>query len=272
MLDSFANLEIDQAWADYSTVDHRVWDLLYARQVEVLETRASTAFLKGLTALNLDRGGIPDFKRLNADLKDLTGWSLAAVPGIVSDAAFFALLAERRFPAGRFIRSADQLNYLQEPDVFHDVFGHAPMLADPVFSDYMQAYGQGGLRALGRGQLHHLARLYWYTVEFGLVEEAGGLKIYGAGIASSHGESLYALESRTPQRLGFDLRRIMRTPYKIDDFQGIYFAVPSLQALLDATLSDFDQLYLDLSGAEDIPLGATTLNDLPLKAWGAKPQ
>jgi phenylalanine-4-hydroxylase len=254
-------VEIDQAWADYSQVDHRVWDLLYARQVEVLETRASAAFLKGLGALGLDQGGIPDFNRLNADLKDLTGWSLVAVPGIVSDAAFFALLAERRFPAGRFIRSADQLNYLQEPDVFHDVFGHAPMLADPVFADYMQAYGQGGLRALGRGQLHHLARLYWYTVEFGLVEEAGRLKIYGAGIASSHGESLYALESPKPRRLGFDLRRIMRTPYKIDDFQGVYFAVSSLQALRDATLSNFDGLYSSLAQDSDLELEALTVTD-----------
>ena len=257
-----ARVEIDQAWDSYSRVDHRVWDLLYARQAEVLEPRASGAFLKGLKALNLDRGGVPDFRVLNADLMALTGWSLIAVPGLVSDAAFLALLAARIFPAGRFIRSADQLNYLQEPDVFHDVFGHAPMLADPVFADYMQAYGQGGLRALGRGQLHHLARLYWYTVEFGLVEEPGGLKIYGAGIASSHGESLYALEDPAPHRLGFDLRRIMRTPYRIDDFQSLYFAVPSLQTLLDATLADFDQLYASLEGVEDLPLGAVVECDL----------
>ena len=184
-----------------------------------------------------------------------------AVPGLVSDAAFFALLAERKFPAGRFIRSAAQLNYLQEPDVVHDVFGHAPMLADPIFADYMQAYGRGGLKALGRGQLHHLARLYWYTVEFGLMEEAGGLKIYGAGIASSHGECLYALESPTPHRLNFDLRRIMRTPYKIDAFQGIYFAIPSLQALLDATLSDFDRLYAGLAQDRDLELDVLTSDD-----------
>ena len=256
-----ARVEIDQAWDSYSRVDHRVWDLLYARQVEVLESRASGAFLTGVSALNLDRGGIPDFRTLNADLKSLTGWSLIAVQGLVSDADFFALLAARIFPAGRFIRSADRLNYLQEPDVFHDVFGHAPMLADPVFADYMQAYGEGGLRALGRGQLHHLARLYWYTVEFGLVADPAGLKIYGAGIASSHAESLYALEDPSPLRLGFDLRRIMRTPYRIDDFQSLYFTVPSLQALLDATLADFDQLYASLSGAEDLPLGAVIEGD-----------
>ena len=179
-----------------------------------------------------------------------------AVPGLVPDAVFFEHLAHRRFPAGQFIRRADQLDYLQEPDIFHDVFGHVPMLTDPIFADYMQAYGQGGLRALGRGQLHNLARLYWYTVEFGLLQTPQGLRIYGAGIVSSLAESIFALDDPSPNRLGFELARVMRTPYRIDDFQQVYFVVPSLQALLDVTLRDFGAIYAGLAGQADIAIDA----------------
>ena len=222
---------IDQDWSAYSQAEHDVWTTLYERQAGLLQGRACDAFLKGLDALDLHRGGIPDFSRINEELTRLTGWSVVAVPGLVPDEVFFEHLANRRFPAGRFIRKADQLDYLQEPDVFHDVFGHVPMLTDPTFADYMQAYGQGGMRALGRGQLHNLARLYWYTVEFGLLETAEGLRIYGAGIVSSRAESIFALDDPSPNRLGFDLERVMRTPYRIDDFQQVYFVIPSLKAL-----------------------------------------
>ena len=177
-----------------------------------------------------------------------------AVPGLVPDEVFFEHLANRRFPAGRFIRKPEELDYLQEPDVFHDVFGHVPMLTDPTFADYMQAYGQGGMRALGRGQLHNLARLYWYTVEFGLIETAEGLRIYGAGIVSSRAESIFALDDPSPNRLGFDLERVMRTPYRIDDFQQVYFVIPSLKSLLKATLQDFAPIYERLSEAPDIAI------------------
>jgi phenylalanine-4-hydroxylase len=238
---------------------------LHEHQAAILDGRACDPFLRGLDALDLHRSGIPDFARLNADLSRLTGWTVVAVPGLVPDAVFFEHLANRRFPAGRFIRKPEQLDYLQEPDVFHDVFGHVPMLTDPVFADYMQAYGEGGLRALGRGQLHHLARLYWYTVEFGLVETPAGLRIYGAGIASSAAESRYALESPKPLRLRFDLARVMRTPYRIDDFQDVYFAVPSLRALLDATLADFEQLYARLALLPDLRLGAIEPTDRVLQ-------
>jgi phenylalanine-4-hydroxylase len=198
---------------------------------------------------------------MNEKLGALTGWSVVAVPGLVPDEVFFDHLANRRFPAGRFIRGADQLDYLQEPDVFHDVFGHVPMLTDPVFADYMQAYGEGGLKALGRGQLHNLARLYWYTVEFGLLDTPQGLRIYGAGIVSSHAESIFALDDPSPNRQGFDLERVMRTPYRIDDFQQVYFVIPSLQALLDATLADFGALYARLRSARDIPIEAVLPDD-----------
>ena len=256
-----ADWTIDQGWSSYTQAEHDVWVTLYERQSKLLPGRACDPFLRGLDALDLHRKGIPDFTRINEELRRLTGWTVVAVPGLVPDAVFFDHLANRRFPAGHFIRRADQLDYLQEPDVFHDVFGHVPMLTDPVFADYMQAYGQGGLRAMGLGQLHNLARLYWYTVEFGLLETPAGLRIYGAGIVSSHSESIFATDDPSPNRLGFDLERTMRTPYRIDDFQQVYFVAPSLQGLLDATLTDFGALYAYLAGAKDIPIDAVLPTD-----------
>jgi phenylalanine-4-hydroxylase len=180
----------------------------------------------------------------------------------VPEDVFFNHLAHRRFPAGNFIRTPENLDYLQEPDVFHDVFGHVPMLTDPVFADYMQAYGEGGLRALKLGHLGNLARLYWYTVEFGLLETAEGLRIYGAGIVSSRTESIFALENPSPNRLGFDLERVLRTPYRIDDFQQVYFVIPGLQALLDTTTqTDFAPLYARVEQQADLPIEATTAQD-----------
>ncbi|MFZ5718366.1 MAG: phenylalanine 4-monooxygenase [Pseudomonadota bacterium] len=252
---------IDQGWDRYTDAEHQVWITLYERQAALLPGRACDPFLRGLDALDLHRTGIPDFARINEELKRLTGWSVVAVPGLVPDDVFFEHLANRRFPAGQFIRRPDQLDYLQEPDIFHDVFGHVPMLTDPTFADYMQAYGEGGLRARGMGRLHNLARLYWYTVEFGLMETAQGLRIYGAGIVSSRAESIFALDAPSPNRIGFDLERVMRTPYRIDDFQQVYFVIPSLQALLDATLADFGALYRRLAEAPDIPIDAIAPDD-----------
>ena len=252
---------IDQDWQAYSQSEHDVWTTLYERQTKLLPGRACNAFLKGLDALDLHRGGIPEFSRINEELNRLTGWSVVAVPGLAPDEVFFEHLANRRFPAGRFIRKPDELDYLQEPDVFHDVFGHVPMLTDPTFADYMQAYGQGGMRALGRGQLHNLARLYWYTVEFGLLETSEGLRIYGAGIVSSRAESIFALDDPSPNRLGFDLERVMRTPYRIDDFQQVYFVIPSLKALLNATLQDFEPIYQRLTREPDIDIDVMAPGD-----------
>jgi phenylalanine-4-hydroxylase len=259
--DARTDWTVDQGWTDYTAAEHQVWDQLYDRQARLLPGRACDAFLAGLQALDLHRGGIPEFARINEELTRLTGWSVVAVPGLVPDDVFFEHLANRRFPAGRFIRRADQLDYLQEPDIFHDVFGHVPMLTDPVFADYMQAYGEGGRRALGLGRLQNLARLYWYTVEFGLLETPAGLRIYGAGIVSSRSESLFALEDPSPNRLGFDIVRLLRTPYRIDDFQQTYFVIPSLQALLDATLQDFGPVYAVVDEAADIPIEAVLESD-----------
>ena len=252
---------IDQGWADYTAEEHATWDILYERQAALLPGYACDEFLHGLEALNLHRGGIPDFNVINAELQRLTGWSVVAVPGLVPDEVFFDHLANRRFPAGQFIRKRDQLDYLQEPDIFHDVFGHVPMLTDPTFADYMEAYGKGGQRAKGLGRLHNLARLYWYTVEFGLLETPKGLRIYGAGIVSSRTESIFALDDASPNRIGFDLTRTMRTPYRIDDFQQVYFVIPSLQALLDATLQDFAPIYAELETASDVPIDAVLSTD-----------
>jgi phenylalanine-4-hydroxylase len=256
-----ADWTIDQDWASYTQAEHDVWVTLYQRQVEMLPGRACDAFLRGLDALDLHRGGIPEFDRINVELRKLTGWSVVAVPGLVPDEVFFDHLANRRFPAGRFIRRPQELDYLQEPDVFHDVFGHVPMLTDPTFADYMQAYGEGGLKALGRGQLHNLARLYWYTVEFGLMETAEGLRIYGAGIVSSRAESIFALDDPSPNRIGFDLERVMRTPYRIDDFQQVYFVIPSLKALRETTLADFTAVYARLDGAPEIAIDSMAPGD-----------
>jgi phenylalanine-4-hydroxylase len=253
---------IPQNWAAFSSDDHAMWDRLFARQSDMLPGRAADAFLRGLDVLKLSKPGIPDYQELNARLMAATGWQVVAVPGLVPDAVFFDHLANRRFPAGNFIRTPDELDYLQEPDVFHDVFGHVPMLADPVFADYMVAYGKGGQRSLGFDALNKLARLYWYTVEFGLLEEAGGLRIYGAGIVSSYGESVFALDDPSPHRIGFDLKRVMRTHYRIDDYQQNYFVVPSIDHLLHVTVgTDFEPLYAELGTLDDLEVGVLAPED-----------
>ncbi|MBB5698831.1 phenylalanine 4-monooxygenase [Sphingomonas yantingensis] len=246
---------IPQNWDAFTREEHAVWDTLFERQAKLLPGRASKAFLRGLEALRLSESGIPNFDDLSERLMKLTGWQVVAVPGLVPDDVFFEHMANRRFVSGNFIRRADQLDYLQEPDVFHDVFGHVPMLADPVFADYLAAYGRGGLRALELGALPQLARLYWYTVEFGLVEEDEGLRIFGAGIVSSSAESVFALDDPSPHRIGFDLERVMRTEYRIDDFQQNYFVIPSFEELLRVTVeTDFAPLYERILPLPSIPV------------------
>ena len=249
-----ADWTISQNWRAYTEVEHDTWDTLYARQMKILPGRASDAFLNGLNALDLNTGGIPDFALMNPKLKALTGWTVVCVPGLVPDEVFFDHLANRRFPSGQFIRKPDQLDYLQEPDIFHDVFGHVPMLTDPDFADYMEAYGKGGQRAAALGMLPQLARLYWYTVEFGLMESPAGLRIYGAGIVSSATESVFALEDPSPNRIGFELERVMRTLYRIDDFQQVYFVISSIEALKAVTLQDFAPVYERQKEASDMAI------------------
>lgn len=262
---------VPQNWAAYTVEDHAIWDMLWARQTALLPGRAVPEFLAGLDMLRMDRPGIPDFDDINARLMPATGWQVVAVPGLVPDACFFEHLANRRFPAGRFIRSRAQLDYLQEPDVFHDVFGHVPLLAHRVFADYMQAYGAGGIRSLNFNALDHLARLYWYTVEFGLIKTSDGLKIYGAGILSSRTESLFALDDESPNRIAFDLQRVMQTLYRIDDFQQSYFVIESFENLLRQTLeSDFTPLYAKLEQACDLKPADITAQDTVVHAGSQK--
>ena len=246
---------IPQDWQHYTPEEHATWDTLFARQARLLPGRASEAYLRGLDVLKLSKPGIPDFEELSERLMKLTGWQVVAVPGLVPDDVFFDHMANRRFVAGNFIRRPDQLDYLQEPDVFHDVFGHVPMLADPVFADYLAAYGRGGQRALGLDALKYLGRLYWYTVEFGLIAEPEGLRIYGSGIVSSYAESQFALDDPSTNRIGFDIARVMRTEYRIDDFQQNYFVIPSFDELLRVTVeTDFAPLYERLKAQPDIPI------------------
>jgi phenylalanine-4-hydroxylase len=257
-----ADWTIPQNWSAYTAEEHATWDKLFDRQARLLPGRASEAFLKGLDVLRLSKSGIPDFDELSERLMKATGWQVVAVPGLVPDDVFYEHLANRRFVAGNFIRRPDQLDYLQEPDVFHDVFGHVPMLADPRFADYVVAWGQGGLRSMKYNAIHRLARLYWYTVEFGLIEEEGNLRIYGAGIVSSKGESIFALDDPSPNRLRFDLARVMRTEYRINDYQQNYFVIPGFDELLRVTQeTDFAPLYRQLDGVPDIPIAEIVEGD-----------
>jgi phenylalanine-4-hydroxylase len=252
---------LDQDWGSYSAAEHDRWDRLFARAQIVVKGRACDEFLTALNTLQLSESGIPDLEKLSARLKPLTGWQVVPVAELVPDEIFFDHLANRRFPAGAFIRPEHEMDYLQEPDIFHDVFGHVPLLANPVYADFMQAYGKGGQRALALGQLKNLARLYWYTVEFGLLQGADGLRIFGAGILSSATESVFALENESPNRIGFELERVMRTNYIIDDFQQSYFVIDSFEKLLEDSYRDFGPLYARLAGAPDIEADQLVADD-----------
>jgi phenylalanine-4-hydroxylase len=262
-----------QPCQDYTAADHAVWRSLFATQAGILQGRACDEFIAGLHGLDMAADGIPRFDKLNELLQAATGWRIVAVPGLVPDDVFFGLLANRCFPASWWIRKADQMDYLQEPDVFHDIYGHVPLLMNPIFADYMQAYGEGGLRSNCFNSLGKLARLYWYTVEFGLINTAQGLRIYGSGILSSKGESIYSLESATPNRVRFDLRRVMSTRYRIDSFQKTYFVIDSFKELFDATATDFAPMYRKLERVADIGADALLVDDQVLQrgtgdGWG----
>ncbi|MGB7102584.1 MAG: phenylalanine 4-monooxygenase [Xanthobacteraceae bacterium] len=243
---------IDQNWTAYSGAEHQRWDRLFKRSCAILNDRACVEFVTALDKLKLSESGIPDMEKLSDRLEKLTGWRVVPVTELVPDDVFFGHLANRRFPAGAFIRPEAEMDYLQEPDVFHDIFGHVPLLANPVYADFMQAYGEGGQRAIKLGALPRLARLYWYTVEFGLIRSTEGLRIFGAGIMSSATESVFALESDSPNRIAFDLERVMRTKYLIDDFQQTYFVIDSFEKLLEACYCDFAPLYERIRALPDI--------------------
>jgi phenylalanine-4-hydroxylase len=259
-----ADWTIDQGWEAYTAAEHGVWKTLFERQSKLLPGRACDEFVEGMRNLPIGADEIPDFRRLSDVLMKKTGWQVVAVPGLVPDEVFFEHLAHRRFPAGHFIRKPHELDYLEEPDVFHDVFGHVPMLMNPAIADYIQAYGEGGLRAQKLGVLDKLARVYWYTVEFGLLKQPDGLRIYGAGIASSFTETAFSLDDASPNRIGFNLERVMRTNYRIDDFQESYFVIDNLEQLLKLAKIDFAPLYQRIAGQPDFDPGTVLASDTVL--------
>ena len=248
---------VEQPWDTYTDTDHQVWAQLFERQKAVLPGRASDEFLSALAAMEMTPDRIPRFDDLNPILRAATGWELVGVEGLLPELTFFDHLANRRFPVTWWIRKPDQMDYLSEPDLFHDLFGHVPLLMNPVFADYMEAYGRGGVKAHGIGEdaLVNLTRLYWYTVEFGLIRQKDGLRIYGSGIVSSKGESIHCLESDAPNRIGFDLERIMRTRYRIDTYQKTYFVIDSFEQLMRMTEPDFTPIYERLARLESVPAG-----------------
>lgn len=243
----------EQNWSAYSAAEHALYARLFARQCKQLPAQACEAFIESLGQLGIETA-IPRFDEVSVSLRKATGWEIVAVPGLIPEHAFFSLLANRRFPVTLWLRQPEEFDYIVEPDVFHDLFGHVPLLFNPVFADYMQAFGQGGLKAEGLRALQYLARLYWYTVEFGLIATDAGLRVYGAGILSSAGETVYSLTNAKAQRIGFDLKRVLRTPYKIDDYQATYFVIDSFRQLFDATAPDFTPIYTEIAPLPELPL------------------
>ena len=236
-LQRWQDFVVPQGWEAFSAEDHAVWDVLFARQVALLGDRVVSPFLDGIDLLRLSHPGVPELGELNALLLPRTGWRTVAVPGLVPDRIFFAMLAERVFPVGNFIRTRDELDYLSAPDCFHDLFGHIPMLAHESFSRMVQHVGRLGLAAIAAGEGQRVARLYWHSVEFGLAVENGSLKILGAGLASSFGEAHASLESDAVERLPFSVSRAVHTPYRHDSFQPRYLVSGSLERTVSQLLA-----------------------------------
>lgn len=238
----------DYSWDDLSEADHAMWRKLYARNMPIVESRACPEWLEGIRALDFDNEpGIPHFERVNEKLMKLTGWQMVWVPGLVPPEKFFPMLAARKFPMTAFMRKPEEEDYLQEPDAFHEMFGHVTMLANPLFADYSQAFGLGGIKAMDLGYTEYLEALYWFTIEFGLIKSPqGGCKIYGAGILSSPGESVYSVSEKATH-VAYDVKRIMRQKYRIDSFQHHYFVIDSFEQLLESTRPDFTPYYKEVS-------------------------
>ena len=255
-----ADYTCPQNYAAYTAADHQTYSRLYQRQSAGLPGLACNEFIAALPSLGASEY-IPRFEDINAKLLQATGWEVVAVPGLIPEVPFFTLLANRKFPVTDWIRQPHEFDYCVEPDIFHDLFGHVPLLFEPVFADHMQAYGAGGLKAHRLGACEQLSRLYWYTIEFGLVRQHGELRAYGAGILSSSGELHRAVQSPAPQRLALDLLRAMRTRYEIDSYQQTYFVIDSFQQLFELTAPDFTPLYQQLKNLAELAAGARLADD-----------
>jgi phenylalanine-4-hydroxylase len=248
--------------AQYQPDNHAFWHELCERQMPILKNRACEAYMEALDKLSIvTSGGIPDWRRLSDYLEKTTRWRIVIVPGLIPGNIFREHLSKRQFPVTWWIRDRSEIDYLQEPDIFHDLFGHVPLLANPIFADYMQQFGLGAVKAETLGAGTYIGRLYWYTVEFGLIREKGNLRIFGSGIVSSAKESVYCLESPVPNRIGFNLMRIMQTDYIIDDVQKNYFVIDSFKQLFNETRPDFTDYYAKLKTLETIPPGTLVKGD-----------
>jgi len=254
---------VRQNWGSYTEEQHALWRRLYQRQAELLPGRACDEFISSLQALEA-ADGIPDFEKTSDSLEKATGWRIVAVPGLIPELAFFTHLANRRFPVTVWLREPEEFDYIVEPDVFHDYFGHVPLLFNPIFADHIQEYGKGGLKAMGLGGLDQLARLYWYTIEFGLVQSPDGLRAYGAGILSSGGELKHCLEPSASRHIFLDVERCMRTLYKIDSYQETYFVIRDFRQLFDDTAPDFTPLYERIRLQETLPANTLLDNEVEL--------
>lgn len=230
----------EKGFVDWSTEDDRIWHDLVSRQLALVQQSACKEYLDGLEMLNLPLERVPQLPEINRVLKHETGWQVEPVPALINFDRFFALLADKKFPVATFLRSREEFDYLQEPDFFHEIFGHCAMLTNPQFAEFTHTYGQLGVNASAQERVY-LARLYWFTVEFGLVKEGEDLKIYGGGILSSPGETLYAMKDPVPLREPFDIHTILRTPYRIDIMQPEYFVLEDIAQLY--TLSKTDLMF-----------------------------
>jgi phenylalanine-4-hydroxylase len=264
-----ADYTTDQSWEDYSTAEHRLWERLYQRQVRIAKRYAADAFLAGLVHLKMPMDRIPRFDQASELIHRRTRWQIVAVPGLIPDDVFFAHLSKRQFPVTVWLRKPEEMDYLVEPDVFHDFFGHVPLLTQPVFADYLQEYGRKGAEALGLNATKLLARLFWYMVEFGLIKSADGIKAYGAGMLSSATETAYSIDSATPNRIMFRLERVMQTDYRIDSFQSTYFVLERFEDLFNAMRRPFTPIYEEISSRRPFSADEIVENDIVLHAGRA---
>ncbi len=248
---SYQGLVIDQGWKDYTAENHEVWKILYERQMEILRPRVCPEYLEAVENLGFTADKIPNFDEINERLRAFTGWEIVATRGLIKSKPFFDMLTDKKFPSGNFIRSMEQMDYLEEPDIFHDLFGHIPLLSNPHYAKYMNEYGKGGARALQYKTTKNLARLNWWTIEFGLIQKEDGVKLYGAGLCSSFGEAKYVLDDPSAHHIKFDLERCMRTKVYINDYQPSYFVIDSFEDLFkQAVNTDFSPMYKSFKGMD----------------------
>lgn len=253
-----------QQYSSYTPEDFEVWQILFNRQIAQLKPMASIAYLEGIEKVNFSADKIPNYLDTNMLLNKLTSWQIHVVPGLIENRPFFELMKNKRFCASTWLRSREQLDYLEEPDMFHDIFGHVPLLSNQSVCHFLEELARIALRFVDNEEaIEYIARLYWYTIEFGLIRENGQLKIYGAGILSSSGESIYSIESPHPQRFSYNTRQIFDTPFIKDHYQEQYFVIDSYQQLFDA-IPEIEQ-ELERRMSKNLPRKIFAKNDIEVE-------